>query len=101
MNIFGLKITTTKSHNELLDRLRAQVKATGEATQRINVLMEEVKLHLESHSILWTSLAVIWDTRTEKPNGTVRRMLKIVEQALIDDPISNVHPEPVFTKGES
>jgi hypothetical protein len=50
-----------------------------------------------AHDLLWKAHAGILEGVTAKPNGTVRKFLKIAEQALIDCPVSDVHPAPKWT----
>jgi hypothetical protein len=50
-----------------------------------------------AHNLLWKAHADILEGVTAKPNGTVRKFLKIAEQALIDCPVSKVKPEPKWT----
>jgi hypothetical protein len=50
-----------------------------------------------SHDLLWKAHASILEGVTAKPNGTVRKFLKIAEQALIDCPVSDVKPEQKWT----
>jgi hypothetical protein len=50
-----------------------------------------------AHSLLWKAHVDILEGVTAKPNGTVRKFLKIAEQALIDCPVSDVKPEPKWT----
>ena len=53
-----------------------------------------------AHRLLWSAHANILEGQTAKPNGTVVRMLKISEAALINDPIADIKPTRKFTKGD-
>lgn len=50
----------------------------------------------EAHGKLWSALAEIVEARTASPNATVRRLIGMAEDALIDDPIAEIKPVPEF-----
>ena len=64
--------------------------------QREHWQLRAVELEV-AHDLLWKAHAGILEGVTAKPNGTVRKFLKIAEQALIDCPVSDVKPEPKWT----
>lgn len=92
MNIFGITLTTTKHYNELVDRNRLQTKSTAEATAS-NITA------LTAHGLLWDALIDILTMASEKPNGTVRRMLSRAEDALQNDALTDVKPDRKWSKG--
>jgi hypothetical protein len=64
--------------------------------QREHWQLRAVELDV-AHGLLWKAHAGVLEGVTDKPNGTVRKFLKIAEQALIDCPVSDVKPEPKWT----
>tara|TARA_R110000851_G_scaffold32845_5_gene87876 strand:+ start:5912 stop:6220 length:309 start_codon:yes stop_codon:yes gene_type:complete len=83
---------------ELLSgRVKHQIKVIEKlAHQREHWQLLSVELEV-AHGILWGAHSKILEGVTTKPNGTVRKFLKISEQALIDCPLYDVNPTPKWT----
>lgn len=61
-------------------------------------MSDRIKQLEDSRAILWSALSEIIETRTANPNATVRRLIGIAETAIIDDPLSQIQPVPIFGK---
>lgn len=63
----------------------------------LEIAQNKLAIAHKSRSILWIALANIHESETAKPGGTVKKMLRIAEQALLDDPIGSGNPTPKWT----